>query len=165
MQPGTAMRLEPVYLVAPPPVSPTQTSRRAFLLAGGAFVFGSALGGACGYSLGASAGGGGAGDVVEAELKPSGDVELDELRRLAVKAPIEELVDRKLKFLDGVTKGYPLDAICWRGVERLADEYIGNPRIADRRAIGRWLAQVIEQGAPAVTDRMRPKVQDLKSLK
>lgn len=157
------MRLEPVFVVSPRPKPPAMPTRRAFLLAGATFVAGSALGGACGYSLAATttkdAGAG------EADLAPSGDVELDELRRLAVKAPIEELVQRRLIFINMLTKVYPNDRTCWLGIGRLADEVLSTRPFQDRRAFARWLAQVIEGADPAVTADLRSRIASLRSQK
>lgn len=139
------------------------SSRRAFLLAGATFVAGSALGGACGYSLAASAGkeaGGG-----DTDLATSGDAELDELRRLAVKAPIEELVQRRLVFINMLTKVYPKDATSWRGIGRLADEVLSSRPFDDRRTFARWLAQVIEGAHPAMTSELRSYIPLLRSQK
>lgn len=91
-------------------------TRRAFLIAGSTFAVGSALGGACGYSLGTSKTAAPAADAQPS----SGNVELDELRRLAVKAPIAELVEQGVFFLHKRDTAYPRDEVLWKGVERLA---------------------------------------------
>jgi len=119
------MKLDAVFLVAPKPKPPSIPTRRAFLIAGGMFATGAMLGGACGYSIGAAVAPGPAvepGKEPEPDLVPSGDVELDELRRLAVKAPIEELVERASRFLQMRVQSYKTDAILWRGVDRLSRE-------------------------------------------
>jgi hypothetical protein len=138
-------------------------TRRAFLLAGTTFAVGSVLGGACGYSLAASA----TKDTgtEDGDLAPSGDVELDELRRLAVKAPIEELVQRRLTFINILTKVYPRDRIGWQGIGRLADEALSSRPFEDRRTFSRWLAQVIEGGDPSLTTELRSRIAALRSQK
>ena len=157
------MRLEPVFLVAPRPKPPSMTTRRAFLLAGGTFAVGAAVGGACGYSIGAKAEAGAAeGDL---ELAPSGDVELDELRRLAVKAPISELVEKRLVFLNCVTKIYPKDLVLWRGVARLVDAVLSPEPFSDRRIFAKWIAQVIEAADPAMTKGLVPRLPELRKQK
>ncbi len=139
-----------VYLVRPVPKIPT---RRAFLFAAGTFVIGTSVGGACGYSMGvASAGGaGGNGDAgaappsapaVEPELKPSGDAQLDMLRKLAVKAPLDDLFANALYFLDMRVSTYPKDEVLWLGVERLARELVSN---AARKTSEAVLLQIIGQ--------------------
>ena len=157
------MRLEPVYLVSPRPIPPAMSSRRAFLLAGATFVAGSALGGACGYSLAASAGkeaGGG-----DAELATSGDAELDELRRLAVKAPIEELVQRRLFFVTTLVNAYREDQVLWRGVGRLCDAVLSSVEVPDRRLFSRFLVQLIENGPPGQTQQLTPRCAELRLVK
>jgi hypothetical protein len=159
------MRLEPVYLVSPRPIPPAMSSRRAFLLAGATFVAGSALGGACGYSLAASAGkeaGGG-----DADLATSGDAELDELRRLAVKAPIEELVQRGVLFLNMRDTVYPKDEVLWRGVARLAQEIIARPDPIDRSLV-LVVAATIERGGPPKDLKLEdslPRLREIRSSK
>ncbi len=92
------MKLNPVYLLAPKPKPQSIPSRRAFLIAGGTFLAGVGLGGACGYAAGAR----GSADVGD-ELKPTGDANLDRLRWLAVGATIEELIENRLGFLNVLT--------------------------------------------------------------
>ncbi|MBM4060664.1 MAG: hypothetical protein FJ265_06165 [Planctomycetes bacterium] len=118
------MRIAPVYVIAPL-AGKTLPTRRAFLLASGTFLAGTVVGGACGYSLGAARAG--AAPQQEPELPSSNDVELDELRRLAVKAPIDELFEKALPFLHIRVSTYKNDEILWRGVDRLSKEIIENP--------------------------------------
>jgi len=124
-------------------------TRRAFLVAGATFTFGAALGGACGYSIGAASVPAAAQpDPVDAPLEPSGDADLDELRRLAVKASIEELVEKRLVFLSCVAKEYRGDVTLWRGVERLASRVRVEPQFPDRLITARLIAQTIELADP-----------------
>lgn len=155
------MKLDPVFLVAPQPNPPTMPTRRAFLIAGSTFTLGTAVGGACGYSIAAKPDPVAAGDVA---LEPTNDVELDELRRLAVKAPIAELIEKRLVFLNSLTKSYPKDEVLWKGASRLADAVLGNRPISDRRLFSRFLAQVIEQGDPLFTQALLPRVRDLRRV-
>ncbi len=164
------MKLEPVYLVAPKRV-PSMPTRRAFLIAGGTFVLGGGLGGACGYAMGAgvpvdanakASDGGAPGD---GELKPSGDVELDELRRLAVKAPIEELLERRQVFVELVRRSYRKDPVLWRGMHRLATALVRDSSIPQRRVFARVMAQVIEQADQGVASALVPLVPDLRGIK
>lgn len=133
---------EAVYLAAPKVKDAAMPTRRAFLIAGCTFSLGTAVGGACGYSLGAAAAP--STPTVEDELKPSGDVELDELRRLAIKAPLEELVQKRRVFLESLTIDYRTDAILWRGVERLTTKLLEDESFPDRRIFAKFLAQTIE---------------------
>lgn len=146
------MRLDPVYLVAPEPKPPRIPTRRAFLFVGAAFAAGTALGGACGYAAGSVADArpaGGEPDGHEADPAlppPSGDTELDELRRLATVAPIEELIARWQPFLGLLGDTYPDDATLWRGAQRIGEHVLSTPSLDRRRTIALWLAQVIAQG-------------------
>jgi hypothetical protein len=53
------------------------------------------------------------------DLRPSGDIELDQLRHLAVAAPLEALFAHAPMFLSTRVSTYPRDAILWRGVARM----------------------------------------------
>jgi len=132
------MRIDPVFLVAPKPAPKAVPTRRAFLMAGGAFAFGSMIGGACGYSLGVAQGA-----PVEAtaekgggeELGSSGDAQLDELRRLAVKAPIEEFVAKWNPWWGEFDFTYTSDPVLWKGLNRLAAWAIHQPERAERQML------------------------------
>lgn len=145
------MRLEPVLLVAPSAQPAVMPTRRAFLLASGSLLLGAAAGGACGYSLGSTRVSVPATPAdEEAATEPStGDAMLDELRRLAVKAPIEELVQRGVFFVTSLNRSYTNDQVLWTGVDRLARELVRNEKIADRRLLARFIAQMIESGPEA----------------
>ena len=138
------MKLDPVFLVAPVPSHATMPSRRAFLIAGCTFTLGTAIGGACGYSLGArsttSASDGTSGE----DLKPTGDADLDELRRLAVKAPIEELLQHRMTFVGCLVAEYPDDAFLWRGADRLCEAVVDGVRIEQRQVFALVLKETIE---------------------
>ncbi len=142
------MRLDPVFVVAPKPVPPTVPTRRAFLVAGATFVFGAAVGGACGYSAGVASVAAKSADPAAAELEPSGDLELDELRRLAVKAPIEELIEKRLWFLRSVGAIYRRDDVLWEGLVRLSEAVRSNPKFPDRLITARLIAQDVENADP-----------------
>lgn len=126
------MRIEPVFLVAPRPDPTRVPTRRAFLFAGGAFAFGSVIGGACGYSIGAAKGSaveatGEKASEQEGELEKSGDARLDALRRLAVKAPVEDLVKNWNEWSTDFYFDYPEDAVLWKGADRLVDWALTHP--------------------------------------
>lgn len=159
------MRLDAVYVLAPKKTPPSVPTRRAFLLTGGAFAVGATLGGACGYSLGMAGGAPGVG--AETELPPSGDASLDEMRRLAVKAPLEELIEKRHMFLMDVPVGaHRTDAIVWRGVERLCDALLVQPEFPDRRATARILLQVIDNcPLEDVRKRLDPKLGSLRKVR
>ncbi len=81
-------------------------------------------------------------------LSPSGDAELDELRRWAVVVPIADLLDRLAVFASLVGTTYRSDPILWQGVARAADALLAGHDAPQRRLTARYLAQVIEQGIP-----------------
>jgi hypothetical protein len=128
------MKIDPVYLLAPLPKPSTIPTRRAFLLAAGGLVVGAIGGGACGYSMGlaaqpvanASTEPKPAAPVAEEELKTSGDAELDYWRKVALKAPLDELFEKAPMFLHVRGRDYPQDAHLWKGVERLVVEIRDN---------------------------------------
>lgn len=150
------MKLEPVYLVAPRPKPPSMPTRRAFLFMGFAFAGGSVVGGACGYSIGAAI-------AKSGDLSPTGNAELDELRRLAVKAPLAELVENRLYFMMVFDRKYSSDEVLWRGVERLANAIAADPAFPDRRRMAKVMTLTIERLAPplqfpsrTILERMEP---------
>jgi len=142
------MRIDPVYVLSPRPQPASVPTRRAFLIASGTFIAGGAIGGACGYSLGvgrgkaadASSPAGASGN--DAELKTTGDAELDYWRRLAVQAPLDELFEKAVPFLTARVSTYKFDDVLWRGVARLTSEIIDNP---DRRIDFMVIEMVIGQ--------------------
>ncbi|MEZ6036568.1 MAG: hypothetical protein R3F29_03750 [Planctomycetota bacterium] len=159
------MRLDAVYLVAPKPKPPSVPTRRAFLVAGATFCAGLGLGGACGYVVGVGKGGGPEEESAEPELVSSGDALLDELRRLATKAPIEELIEKRDDFVRHLYKTYPRDVIAWKGIGRLAEASLSGAAIADRRIFSRYLAQVIAGSDSAVRPEYEHYVDPLRLVK
>lgn len=157
------MKLEPVFLVSPKVPVASVPTRRAFLFAGAAFFGGAVLGTACGYTLGTS--------VATAHLPAeppqpakTGNAELDELRRLAVSAPIEELVNMYGKFMWLRDLNYVTDEVLWKGVGRLADEALKNTQLRDRRDIAALVAASIEQGDPPTALNLKQWLPQLKRL-
>ena len=152
------MKLEPVYLVAPerPSLIPT---RRAVLFAGLSFFGGAAAGGALGIQYERSKGA-----PAEDELAPSGDPELDRLRRLAIEAPIDELRNKQFAFITAVQVDYPRDAVLWRGVGRLVDDVLSGEGRSGRRDLARLLASVIRNGAADVVGELAAKRPALEAL-
>jgi hypothetical protein len=157
------MHLKPVYLLAPKPEPPTVPSRRAFMIAGGTFLAGAALGGACGYAAGSSA-------VKSDPDNPStpassGNAELDELRRLALKAPIEELTERWLFFIDVFATDYRNDEYLPAGIERLAKHVTTNPGVPQRLALAQSLVQAIELGEKSLRERAGHLIPELRKVR
>lgn len=165
------MRLEPVFLVAPKPKPPSIPKRRAFLIAGATFFVGLASGGACGYSIASSrspdadSGGDKPTPVQDQKLPVTGDPELDELRRLATRASLDELVATRVHFAHSVSKTYRDDEFLWLGMERLAREVIGRESVPDRRLFSRWLAQIIENGDARFSANLLPLAAQLRTIR
>ena len=128
-----------------------------FGLMGAMFATGLSLGGACGYAFGSRRA-----DVpapVSDDFEKSGDADLDELRRLAVKAPIEELVKHDAMFVTLVSRTYRKDSYLWRGMRRLADHVLENRAYPNRRMMAGVLVQAFRAGEPTFAiyppDRLR----------
>jgi hypothetical protein len=135
-------------------------NRRAFLLAGSTFVFG----GACGYALGSA--GGSSNAAEETRLPPaSGNAELDELRRLAVQAPIAELVAQHLAFMELLMDKYRDDAHLWRGVDRMVNHVLNTPTLAQRHIVAQLLAQSIEMALPTRQVPFRDRMKALRQIR
>lgn len=160
------MRLEPVYLVAPKPAPPSVPTRRAFLIAGGTFLAGAALGGACGYAAGV----GGAEEQTPSPANddtppPSGDAELDELRRLALKAPIEELASKWLYFGDVFSKSYRRDPYLPTGINRIIDHLVATPSFDRRKVAAQFMRDIIVRGEPDFRRAMEHRLMDLSTIR
>ncbi|MFN7591304.1 MAG: hypothetical protein ACK501_18530 [Planctomycetota bacterium] len=154
------MRLDPVLLAAPNAPPALMPTRRAFVLGGAMFTTGLSLGGACGYAIGSRR----AEPAAEVE-ESSGDADLDELRRLAVKAPIEELVKHDLLFITMTTRTYRRDQILWRGMVRLADRVLADASYPNRRSVARVLVQCFQRVEPGLTDYSSDKLLELSKVK
>ncbi|MFK7742303.1 MAG: hypothetical protein AB8H80_18460 [Planctomycetota bacterium] len=91
--------------------------------------------------------------------KPSGDAVLDDMRRLAIEAPIEELVSKRHDFIDLYQRSYETDRIVRHGIGRIAKETLRNDSVPERAIFARWLAQLIEKSpdfAPAIKALAQP---------
>lgn len=154
------MRLDPVLLAAPNAPPALMPTRRAFVLGGAMFATGLSMGGACGYAIGSRR----AEPAAEVE-ESSGDADLDELRRLAVKAPIEELVKHDLLFITMTTRTYRRDQVLWRGMVRLADRVLADASYPNRRSVARVLVQCFQRVEPGLTDYPSDKLLELSKVK
>lgn len=146
-------------LSAPPSTVPT---RRVFVMAGVTFLVGTTTGGWWGYAAGSEAA---ASEREAAELAPTGDADLDELRRLAVKAPIEELLEQRLMFVGCLFQEYPKDKVLWGGAMRIAEALLEGREVPERNLFARFLAQVIERNDPEFTApllHLAPRLRELK---
>ncbi|MGB3968777.1 MAG: hypothetical protein WBO45_18735 [Planctomycetota bacterium] len=162
--------------MAPKPVVPSMSTRRAFLLAGSTFVAGAAIAGACGYAAGVkSAGGGGAAAAKEAELDlaaglaPTGDPDLDELRSWAIKSPIDELESHIQIFMEQVRSTYTSDAYLWHGMERLVNRVLRREHTQWPRLCKQVLTQIIELADPRVLPengrRLQSRLPEMKKVR
>jgi hypothetical protein len=129
------------------------------------FAFGASLGGACGYAAGAQARGDGVAAPGDEELKPSGDFELDELRRLAVKAPIEELIQHRKTMLVFMSRTYRSDKFLWQGAKRIADYLLNTPSYSERRIASLSLIQLIEKGDRKFAASLDHYIPELRKVK
>ncbi len=105
------MEVDPVYVVVAD-TSAKVPSRRSFLAAGFAFACGGVLGSTSGFVTAKWASANAAAGVRDAEL--------ERLRRLAVLAPVEELVEGGWTYLVRLADDYREDPELWFGLERLA---------------------------------------------
>lgn len=133
----------------PREVSEPSACRRQFLRAAGALIGSSVVGAGC-RTLGSPQ------QEPQAHLEPirtsppppTGNAELDELRRLAVIAPLPELVELHPLFLMLRDRHYRDDEVLWQGVGRLAMAAIGEERLPLRRQIAGLTAASIDHGDP-----------------
>ena len=146
------MRLEPVYLLAPKPKPPSIPTRRAFLVAGGTLLAGLGVGAASGYAAAASAAGQD-GEQATRYGDPSARI-LDELHRLAVDAPIDELVARWIYFVDSFGTNYREDPILPEGMARLCESVLTEPSLDGRALMALSLSQAIERAEPEAAARL-----------
>lgn len=168
------MKIDAYYVLAPlpKPVAPPPSSRRAFLMGSSLFLAGAAVGSACGYTVGAAGHGepGSAGAAKETntpapgdgELTPSGDIELDQLRWLAVKAPLDQLFEKALVLLSTRVSVYKFDEILWRGVDRMSKEIVDNPNHAATESVIAVIIGQIEGTARPASPSLRDRVPQLR---
>ena len=97
-------------------------------------------------------------------LPPSGDSDLDQLRHLAVNAPIDELTTNRMMFLGNVVTDYRHDEYLWRGMARLCDVVLADASLPDRRLFALGLAEAIQGGDARYTTALLGRVNELKAL-
>jgi hypothetical protein len=148
------MRFDSAVFLAPHPRASTTTTRRAFLLAGGSFILGASVGGACGYSAGVRTANIGAGAAREldlaAGLAATGDADLDELRRLAIQAPVDELAGAYLIFIEQLRRTYSNDDYLWHGMQRLAQGIVEGQHRSWNSQVKQTVIQMIEGIKPGL---------------
>jgi hypothetical protein len=126
-------------------------SRRGFVGVAVSFVVGGVLGAAGGYSIARAV----ARDALSPaasttgdELPSSGDTDLDELRWLAVKAPIETLTEESAVLIVNLYRYYPSDPYLWQGIGRLCRTVVAGEQPAFRLLIAKQLVPLIENHLP-----------------
>lgn len=96
--------------------------------------------------------------AIEFDLAPSGDYELDQLRLIAVKAPLDELFAKAMFLLVDRVSTYPRDAALWHGVDRLTAEIVANPsRPVDESIVAVLVGQIegtARPDAPSLRERV-----------
>lgn len=128
------MKLEPVFLVAPLPAPKSMPTRRAWLLAGGAFVAGTVTGSACQSWFGAQA----------AAPPPPVDPTHAWLRTLCDDGtPIEELLTNRAFLLLNLPK-WSDDPLLWHGIDRLVGAARERSELPDRKRLALELAGFLE---------------------
>ena len=120
---------------------------------------------AVGYSMTAATPVGAADAAAEQPLVPTGDADLDELRRLAVKAPIDELMNVAVAFVGNLHDLYPNDKVLWGGIDRICGALIAGHSVPDRRPLAGFIAQLIEKGDPSNTKPVLHHVPGLRRIK
>jgi len=158
------MHLDPVYVVKPLP-APKVASRRGFLALASSFAAGALIGGACGYSIGTSNAPASGAAATGGDLPSSGDVELDELRWLAVKAPIEKLVEKNALIIMRLYRDYPNELYLWQGIDRLCRTVLAGERPKDQFLIASQLVPLIERRHPPAALKLEKYLPALRAIK
>ena len=138
------------------------------MIAGATLLAGAGLGGACGYAAGAHVATEAASvptdDLPSQWMKPTGDSQLDELRRLAVQAPDHELFSKALTFLDLLREHYSTDAALWHGAERIGKGILNDQKFQSRRGLAKWLCQVIRRNDPTMSPLLQKLLPELEKV-
>ncbi|MBK8100681.1 MAG: hypothetical protein IPK26_26635 [Planctomycetes bacterium] len=144
------MKIDPVWLVQP------RADRRVFLMAAGAFV----LGGAGGYGLRVLQE---PGTPVPQKPEKTGNPELDELRRLAVEAPIEELSTRYVEFVTRRGRAFAEDEVLVVGLRRLVRHVLAT-QLPDRGLRARFLLRDLGVGRASRDAELQSMVPQLQAV-
>lgn len=139
------------------------STRRAWLIAGTTFAVGAALGGPLGHRIATATAA--ATERDEPDPLDTDDPELRELRRLAVEAPLAELVERRLIYVHLLTKSYWEDPILWRGLRRLIDAVLAGHEMEQRRMFARFVAQILEGTHNEHARALLPFAPELRAVK
>jgi hypothetical protein len=127
------MKLDPVFLVHPAARIEAPTSRRAFLIFTAVFAGGTAIGTACGFTVGGSRIGG-----------PDQNEVLAWLRQLAAPTtPISSLMANSRMFLLQMQSQRVDDPAIWLGVDRIVEETLHNEPTPERSLRAKLLVQFI----------------------
>lgn len=152
------MRIQPVFLVAPRDRAAAVT-RRSFLFAGATFACGASFGGACTIFAARAVA------LPDDALAPTGDAELDQLRRLALEGPDEQLVQHRLLLVASTFSHYGRDPVLWHGIGRLCDHVVADADFPDRARFARALAGVIERAEAPFASSLQQRAAALRSMR
>ena len=143
------MRIDPVYLVAPEAERSPLASRRAFLITGGGFLAGAALGSTLGYAGGSRVHAAANEQSDGSRSSLDDDALLAELRDLARHGSIDRLIRSRRTLLHFARSRYRDDPVILHGVARLAQTCLASPRFPDRKASAMSIANVIDASLKA----------------
>jgi hypothetical protein len=135
------VEVEPVYVVESHARS-RASSRRSFLATGFAFAFGGAVG---------STGGFAAARATAGPEPTERDADLVRLQRLAIEAPVEELVENGWEYLAKLGSDYREDETLWHGFERIAARVTEPSSDARSRELALLAAAVLSRASDAAT--------------
>ena len=143
------MRINPVYLVAPEAERSPLASRRIFLITGGGFLAGAALGTTLGYAGGSRVHAAASEQSDGRRSSLDDDALLAELRNLARHGSVEELIGSRFTLLHFARSQYRDDLVLLEGVGRLGRACLTMPHYPDRNRAARLIAQTITESAVA----------------
>ena len=161
------MATDPGHLV-PPRAAPMVASRRGFVGVALSFVAGGVLGAAGGYSIARAVASSVLSPAVPTtgdDLPLSGDSELDELRWLAVRAPIETLTERSAVLIVRLYRDYPNDPYLWQGIGRLCRTVVAGEQPASQVLIAIQLVPLIEHCHPPTSLGLEQYLPALRGIK
>ena len=82
-----------------------------------------------------------------------------------MKAPIAELIEKRVPFTMAVANTYRGDAVLWKGIERLATAVLSDAAFRDRRVTSRLLAQIIDLADQPYRDQYAQTAKDLRRIR
>lgn len=134
------MRLDAVFVLAPKPKPPSIPTRRAFLVAGCAFVGGTVVGGSAVHLLGKAPA------IQPIDRPPAPEDPILVWLRMLVddRTPIGELIGSADKFVFHLDLHYHDQEDLWAGVTRLAHAIDADASLPNRRLLARMVVNVVQ---------------------